>query len=297
MPNRSYHTAEREGSVIPEGPELRRSADVLQRFVGRRVVRAFRRGGRYAMKEPVGYYEWCMNPCMHDTRIHAIDVKGKLMWWRLGPESDPPAQRWHMFCTYGMTGGWTTQALADVQHPAFVVSFDPQDSETLTFDDQRHFGTIKFVQGDAALTRKLATLGPDMLTDPPDALAFTERLLHRPTRTLAESLMDQSTVSGVGNYVKAESLWHARLSPHRTVLSLAGSEMITLHGAIVHVMRTSYKLGGATIESYRDPDGNTGHATHRFACYGRRTDADGSRVISEETLDGRTTWWSPTRQS
>lgn len=248
-------------------------------------------------KEPVGYREWCLDPGAHDARIHAIDVKGKLMWWRLGPEGDPSSRCWYMLCTYGMTGGWTTQSLADVAHPAFVVSFDPRDDETLTFDDQRHFGTIKFVQGDAELARKLATLGPDMLVAPPDALGFAERLLRKPTRTLAESLMDQSTVSGIGNYIKAESLWLARLSPHRTVLSLTGAEVIALHDSIVHVMHISYAHGGATIVTYRDPDGNTGSATHRFACYGRSTDADGSPVVSEETLDGRTTWWSPARQS
>jgi len=275
---------------MPEGPELRHSRDALQQFVGLRVQDARTAGGRYVTTPPVGFAEWtwASDP---DARLLEVDVKGKFMWWRLGRLHDAPADRWHLFCTYGMTGGWTT---LEPTHPAFV--FELEGGVRLSFDDVRHFGTLKFVEGQAALDRKLASLGPDMLAAPPGPEEFALRILRRPRATLAEALMDQGTISGVGNYVKAESLWHARLSPHRVVHRLRTHEIVALHEAIIAVLRESYALGGATIESYRDPEGKVGSATSRFMCYARKHDPDGLAVVAEETLDGRTTWWCPERQ-
>ena len=185
-------------------------------------------------------------------------------------------------------------------HPAFMFVLERTDGDPglveLTFDDVRHFGTLKFTRGMHELERKLASLGPDMLVAPPDELGFAQRILRRPCVTLAEALMDQRTVCGIGNYVKAESLWLARLSPHRIVSDLTTDEIVCLRGAVVTVLAQSYALKGATIKSYADPDGNVGEATSRFACYGRRIDPDGLSIVSEETRDGRNTWWCPERQ-
>lgn len=275
---------------MPEGPELRHSRDALQQFVGLRVDDARTAGGRYATTSPAGFVEW-VRTSDPDARLLDIDVKGKFMWWRLGRLHDAPADRWHLFCTYGMTGGWTTLEPA---HPAFV--FELEGGVRLSFDDVRHFGTLKFTRGQTALDHKLASLGPDMLAAPPGPEEFAQRILRRPRATLAEVLMDQRTVCGVGNYGKAESLWHARLSPHRQVHTLTVQEIVDLHEAVVTVLSESYALGGATIESYRDPEGKVGAATARFACYARQHDPQGCVVIPETTLDGRTTWWCPERQ-
>jgi len=118
----------------------------------------------------------------------------------------------------------------------------------------------------------------------------------RARSTVAEAVMDQRVIGGVGNYIKAESLWRARISPHRTVISLDVSEFTELHASITSVAASAYAAGGATIETFRDPDGNVGNATANFSCYGRRTDAEGGEVRRELTRDGRTTWWSPSRQ-
>lgn len=285
---------------MPEGPEVRHSHDVLQQFIGMRVRTACPVGGRYASSAPPGHDAWWGDTVWwrsNDVRLLAIEVKGKLMWWRLGEPGADPAACWHLLCTYGMTGGWMT---GQSTHPAFMFVLERTDGDPglveLTFDDVRHFGTLKFTRGMHELERKLASLGPDMLVAPPDELGFAQRILRRPCVTLAEALMDQRTVCGIGNYVKAESLWLARLSPHRIVSDLTTDEIVCLRGAVVTVLAQSYALKGATIKSYADPDGNVGEATSRFACYGRRIDPDGLSIVSEETRDGRNTWWCPERQ-
>jgi DNA-formamidopyrimidine glycosylase len=235
---------------------------------------------------------------VNDTRIESIDVKGKFMHWRF-------TNGWELWCTYGMSGGWETTR--DPKHCAFELYHRHPSNLVLEdcipgvyFNDQRHFGTLKFVNDPTGeLTRKkLASLGPDMLNDPPDAETFRRRLQARAgARTLAEALMDQSVVSGVGNYVKAEALYAARLSPHREVRDLKTVEIEVLRTSIIDVMRRAYEGGGATIATYRKPDGSTGEAQRRFLVYGSDKDPLGNPVVNETTLDGRTSWWCPTLQS
>ena len=272
---------------------MRRSADYLGRLL---VGRRFRKvevnpkgGGRYADKMPDGMVE--LNAQLLGTaglRINAIECKGKFMYWNLGD--------WWLWCTYGMSGQWTTQE--PDKHTALTVWVD-EPLQQLHFRDPRHFGTVKFVYDpdDVLTKKKLSSLGPDMLKNPPDEQTFRAAIRTKANnKTLAEALMDQSVISGVGNYVKAEALYLAELSPHRTVSSLSGTDLEHLRQQIINVMGASYNSGGATISTYRNVDGSKGGAQRRFAVYGNSTDPMGNPVVKEETKDGRTTHWVPAIQ-
>ena len=56
---------------------------------------------------------------------------------------------------------------------------------------------------------------------------------------------------------------------------------------------TSYKLGGATIKDYRQPDGKEGTFSRRFAVYNCKTDPKNNIIIKETTKDKRSTYWVP----
>lgn len=284
---------------MPEGPELSRSRDHLRPFlVGRAIVNAFPgKKGRYALESPEGFNEFVEDISKKGApRIKEVNVKGKFMWWRMNFPCEH--ENWHLWTTYGMSGQWLTQ---EGKHTSFGIYCNESGVavlpyDTLYFNDSRHFGTLKFVKGDGALFKKLASLGPDMLNDPPTTQEFVDRLLKKPNKTLAEVLMDQSVISGVGNYVKAEALYLAELSPHRLVDSLLVAEMARLRQQIINVMKASYNTGGATLSTYRQVDGKKGAAQSRFVVYGNKTDPMGNPVIKEETLDGRTTHWVPAVQ-
>jgi endonuclease VIII len=65
------------------------------------------------------------------------------------------------------------------------------------------------------LTRRgLQHVGPDILARPPDLEAMVQNLRREHQgRELGDALLDQRLVAGIGNVWKAESLWHAELSP------------------------------------------------------------------------------------
>lgn len=292
---------EREGSVTPEGPELLRSRDQLRQLLwGKRLTTmGCGAAGRYSGvgQQPKGFHEFQGDWQKKPMTVSGIDVKGKFMYWTLSPAvmlPVRPEQNWYLWCTYGMSGQWSTQV---TEHTAFSVGVTGSSGfVALHFNDPRRFGTLKFVKGQEALDKKLASLGPDMLSDPPDFEGFLLRLLAREDKTIAQALMDQSCVSGVGNYVKCESLYLAEISPHRLVSDLYMSEVKRLREQIVNVMRASYASGGATIRTYQNVDGDKGGAQSRFVVYGNKVDPLGNQVIKEETADGRTTHWVPQLQ-
>ena len=108
--------------------------------------------------------------------------------------------------------------------------------------------------------------------------------------------MNQKVVSGVGNYLKAEALYQAGISPHARCSEISDQRLEKLNEQIKKIIRLSYESGGATIKNYVNFNGEIGKYSRRFAVYNQQYDPDGKRVLKEKTLDGRTTYWVPEKQ-
>jgi formamidopyrimidine-DNA glycosylase len=286
---------ESEGNGIPEGPELKRSADVLnEHLAGKRLISLGpRKTGRYRDKPPVGQAKLAEELQRGGPiKIKEITVKGKFMWW----EFDVLPEPWFMFCTYGMSGQWSWHLTKYTTYSIEYQDDGPDRYVSVHFNDIRNFGTLKFVEGRKALEKKLASLGPDMLSDPPGEEEFLQILRKRDKKTLAEVIMNQGVISGVGNYIKCESLYAACLDPNALIKDVSDEDLDGLRGHIIHTMRTSYENNGATFSTYQNPDGSSGEAPRRFACYGQKADPDGHPVEKIKTNDGRTTHWVPAVQ-
>jgi endonuclease-8 len=71
-------------------------------------------------------------------------------------------------------------------------------------------------------------LGPDILAERPDYDGMLARFRREDqTRAIGDALMDQRLVAGIGNAWKAESLWHAHLSPWRPLANVSDDEVRT----------------------------------------------------------------------
>ena len=133
-----------------------------------------------------------------------------------------------------------------------------------------------------------------MLSDTVDDQLFISRMRTKASKlTVAEAVMTQSVIAGVGNYIKADALWLAKISPHRIVGDLTDAELTKLNTSIQTVMKESYRSGGATIYSYKNFDNEKGEYNRRFLVYNQKTDPDGNPVKREQTKDKRTTHWVP----
>lgn len=236
--------------------------------------------GRYLKKAPDGYEDIISALPLN---VLGTGVHGKFMYWLL-------EGTWSIWSTLGMTGQWSKTPSKHTR-----VEFSVSD-EKVFYNDVRNFGTLKFVKGPKPLIEKLSSLGPDLLSEECPPGLFIECLRHQDNKLIVQALMDQSVVSGVGNYIKSDSLWLSGISPHKKVCELTDRELYVLNKSIRDVMISSFESGGATIKSYKTFSGEEGEYGSKFLVYNRKVDPLGNEVIKEKTKDGRSTFWSPKKQ-
>jgi formamidopyrimidine-DNA glycosylase len=145
------------------------------------------------------------------------------------------------------------------------IRFGLDNGQELRFSDARKFGRVYLA---ASVAEFAPTLGPEPLTDDFTTDILRERLAGR-HRQIKALLLDQSFVAGVGNIYADESLYHAGIHPLRTADSLTTNELALLHETIRMVLNKGIDYQGATISSYRKPDGTRGESQDHFFVYGR----------------------------
>ncbi len=87
-------------------------------------------------------------------------------------------------------------------------------------------------------------------------------------------------VAGVGNIYADESLWGAKIDPHRLVGSLSSADFTLLHQELRAVMNLAIEKGGSTDKNYVNAEGKRGSYMD-FARVFRREGQDCPRCSSE----------------
>ncbi|MEE9202077.1 MAG: bifunctional DNA-formamidopyrimidine glycosylase/DNA-(apurinic or apyrimidinic site) lyase [Dehalococcoidia bacterium] len=154
-----------------------------------------------------------------------------------------------------MTGG-----LFLSPHPATRVAFLLDDGTRLYFADRRKLGGLWLVVNAAQV---VGELGPEPLEPDFTPQVLAERLVGRkaPIKAL---LLDQGFLAGVGNMYADEALFAAGIHPLRRGADLSPQEVEALHGAIRKVLLEGIHTGGASVDTYRRPDGSAGHTHDGF---------------------------------
>lgn len=272
---------------MPEGPECAATAKSISDFMtDKTLVKVEVLSGRYTKKPPPGLEEFNLMLPMTCT---GWGTKGKFIYGGFGPGGSKI--NCFVWNTLGMSGHWSYN---ERKHSR--VRFDFKDGTSIWYTDTRNFGTLKFNMTFEETEKKLLELGPDPLSHDIEIDQFRHRLFKKNSKgekTICEALMNQKTVAGVGNYIKAEVLWLSKVSPLRKINSLSEEEIISLRDNIQSVIRTSYQNGGATIKSFYGADGSKGNYSSKFLVYNQKQDPYNNNVIKTKTPDGRTTHWVP----
>jgi len=195
---------------MPEGPECAATARSLDEFMsGKTLVNVAVLSGRYAKKNPEGLDRF---RAQLPLQVWNWSSKGKFIYGYLGQQGSKESFIWN---TLGMSGYWS---FSEKEHSR--VRFDFQDGSSIWYTDTRNFGTLKFGMSYTETEKKLLELGPDPLTHDVPIDLFEKRLFSKNKKgedTICEALMNQKTIAGVGNYIKAEVLWLSKVSPTRKV--------------------------------------------------------------------------------
>ena len=133
----------------------------------------------------------------------------------------------------------------------------------------------------------LSRLGPNLLDEPSDVAEAIRRLRDpaRAARAIAEALLDQRALAGIGNEVKNEALWQARRSPYAPVADLDDDALREL----IRLAREILRAGAATGRRPR----------HVYRHAGRPCPRCGTviRVAHQGTELPRLTFWCPACQA
>ena len=146
----------------------------------------------------------------------------------------------------------------------------------------------------------LAGLGPDILTPDFDADEAIRRLRDpgRVDRSIAEALLDQRALAGIGNIYKNESLWIERVSPFARVADLDDP-------ALSGLIATARRLMLANAQPDRGParittagDRTAAGAVYVYGRGGRPCRRCGTPIstVRQGTDLPRTTYWCPVCQ-
>lgn len=263
--------------TVPEGPEVRKTADWLKSNLLGCIVRSIETGGRF-VKQPIADLEKLKN-----KKVVGIRCRGKVIV--LDFEGDVSA-----ISTLGMSGMWTRREVPHVAITLWAELPPARGILPVRYADQRRFGNFVVVDTRAA-TSKLDDLGWDALSDPQAFGKPRVRAIPYARWKLADALLKQDVFAGVGNYIRAEAMYRARLDPETTLLNLSIDGWDRLCQAVADIMRESYSRGGATLETFYDGDGNRGDQVDFLEVYGKTHDSHGNPVERMKDKSGRTVWW------
>ncbi|MCP4001733.1 MAG: endonuclease VIII [Gammaproteobacteria bacterium] len=219
---------------MPEGPEIRRAADQLAAvLVGQSLEQVF------FAQEHFPELAHCANKLV-GQQVLRIDTHGKAMLTRLDGGQTIYSHnqlygRWRI-CKRGEypdTKRSLRMALHTVTHSALLYS--SSEIELLSSDEliRHHF---------------LSRLGPDVLDAELNWTILRDRAISSEfsRRSLGALYLDQHYLAGIGNYLRSEILFAARLSPWCKPCELSHSELSRLSRQTLAIARRSYKTGGIT---------------------------------------------------
>jgi len=231
-------------------------------------------------------------------KVVNVNSKGKISWFEL---KNNKHQTIYIIYHFKMTGMWE---LKENKHTNHILMFN---NFNLYYNDSRGFSSYEF----STSLEKLNKIAPDFLktnfTNTEFYNSFNNYLLkYKPRKKIKiiKLLLDQSAIgSGIGNYLVAEILYNAKISPHRILSSLTKSDIKQISHSIKLITKSSY-YNTSTLGHY-----NLGKIKHKnyhpdvkhiiknvFVVYQQKYDHFKNPVKRDKILSGKTTYWVPNIQ-
>lgn len=276
---------------MPESPEIKKASINLQPLVGKLIQEAKVLSGRYSRDKTIANLS-----SLNDSLITDISCYGKLIYITVLKNGITSI----ILSTFGMTGKWVINYPHELKHERIRLYF--ADGSIASFVDMRNFGTFKIVT-EAELEKKLKGFGPDILVNSEGSfLKFLERIKkYARFKPIAEAIMDQRIAAGCGNYIRADAMYMARLSPHKVVNTLNEEELKMIWNCLVLIAKCSFTNKDPRIiimlnesEEIIEKLKNNSFKNLVYSC---ATSPFGGTISKYTDANGRTVWYSPSEQS
>lgn len=306
---------------MPEGPEILISSQyLLSKLKNRYIAGAKILSGKYKKRDLPGF-----KLLKNRYKIKDIYSKGKFMWMTLRGDEKTDNQTIYLLSTFGMTGRWEFKKGDHSRVQFDIDNGDKNDKKyKLYFSDMRNFGNMSITDDKKVLEKKIDSLGIDLIRSDLSEKEMKDHInefikkrregKRKRNNNIVTILMTQEVNkgigSGIGNYLCAEILYKAKISPHRDITDLKSREVTSLVKAIRSKMKAAYvhnathyllkleKFMGSHCKKIKEgkfpnyyKDIKLVDKKFVFEVYGQKKDPLGNEVIGENIHAERTTWW------
>ena len=271
---------------MPEGPEIRLAADKIAKVLVDKPIESF----FFGLPDLARWEEEFVS-----SYVTSIETRGKALLTHFANgltiySHNQLYGRWDVVKRNRLpsTGRSLRMAIHTAEHSALLYSA----SDISVWETQRLL-EHPF----------LAKLGPDILSDELTWREVANLLvsLKFRNRGVGAFYLDQGFVAGIGNYLRSEILFFAKINPWAKPNQLSTKELNQLARATLGVSRRSYKTKGVTNEASRVTQlkklGQT-RRQFRHAVFGRESRAcyDCGSEIIKDSVASRRLYWCPACQ-
>lgn len=268
---------------MPELPEIATLANYLNKLlINNYIVNLeINKSSRYFKNGIIPGNEYYCDEC----KILNVGFRGKKLIFIL---QHPINGIFYLISFLGMEGRWV---FTQEKHSGVKMDIKINDTGQifpLYYDDSRHFGFLKFIATIDEYNDIFKDTGPDWLQGniTYDQFFKTIQSPRLGNKEIGVFLLEQKYFSGIGNYLRAEILFLAKVYPFKQLNLLTSIEIKAIYDAIISIINNSYQNGGLTISTYRLPDNSIGR--YKPKIYGRNFTDENFPIIKKSMKDGRT---------
>ena len=205
----------------------------------------------------------------------------------------------------GMTGSFNFGKESKIKHSNLWIKFgDPTYKEIsrFYFTDARKFGSFSIYKNLAELMKKngpclmsasLIKYGKDENVVPEYAATrqYWNVALNKGkgTKPIAEFMMEQKYVSGIGNYLRAEILYECKIDPERCLRDLSDDDKNLLYDKSLEIIFASWSSKGPSKKYFKD-------GSFSLKVYSRQFDHFGNPVFKYVDSKNRVVHYVPAVQ-
>ncbi|MCD9560564.1 Formamidopyrimidine-DNA glycosylase [Datura stramonium] len=230
---------------MPELPEVEAARRAIEdNCIGKKIVRAIIADDPKVID---GVSPMEFKASLEGKTIIAANRKGKNMWIELDSPPFPTFQ-------FGMAGAIYIKGVAVTKYKRSAVTDDDEwpskyskvfleleDGLELSFTDKRRFARVRSLENPVSVP-PISELGPDALLEPMTVDEFCKALSKKKIGIKA-LLLDQSFISGIGNWIADEVLYQARIHPMQSASSISKEDCATLLKCINEVIQKAVEVG------------------------------------------------------
>lgn len=284
---------------MPEVIEVKSYSDFIKKYTLKKKLLSIKIiSGRYKNHKPFNSYN-SFNKSL-PLKIINVNTKGKFMYIEFSNGQ-------YIGVTLGLSGGWFYKKNNKYIHGLTQEFINTDISERylenalkhinvefyfkngiLSFYDMLSFGTIK-IFNKSDLQKKLNEIGPDLLDLNTTFDIFKNKIFNKKNndKPIGNVLLDQKIISGVGNYLRADGLYLAKISPFRTVVNINNKELLLLYNKLRLLIWGQYNYNKAISNNIiKKIDKLPQDYNRDFFIYNSEKDINGHPVTKEKLYTG-----------